>query len=60
MTFQKIEFKVLSSDNIHNLAGFVYLPEGEAKGLFQVVHGMTEHIARYDRFMSDMESNGWI
>ena len=50
----------MSSDNIHNLAGVVYLPEGEAKGMFQVVHGMTEHIERYDRFMSDMASNGWI
>ena len=60
MTFEKKEFKVLSSDNIHKLAGVVYIPEGEAKGLFQVVHGMTEHIARYDRFMSDLASNGWI
>ena len=56
----KREFKVLSSDNVHMLAGVVYLPEGEAKGLFHVVHGMTEHMGRYERFMADMAKEGWI
>lgn len=60
MTFEKKEFKVLSSDNTHTLAGIVYLPEGEAKGFFHVVHGMTEHISRYDIFMSDMAKEGWL
>ena len=54
------EYKVKSSDGIHDLAGVVYLPEGEVKGFFHVVHGMTEHIARYDRFMRDMASEGYI
>lgn len=57
---EKKEFGVLSSDGIHTLKGYVYLPEGEAKGLFHVVHGMTEHISRYDRFLSDMAKNGYI
>jgi len=51
---------VPSSDGIHTLSGVVYLPKGEPRGLFQVVHGMTEHIARYDRFLSDMAEEGWI
>ena len=55
-----IEKKVLSTNGVHELAGRVYLPEGEAKGYFQVVHGMTEHIARYDRFMQEMAANGYI
>lgn len=54
------EFYAPSSDGIHTLAGAVYLPEGEKKGLFHVVHGMTEHIERYDRFMTDMAENGYI
>lgn len=53
-------FKVLSSDGIHNLAGVVYEPECEAKGYFHIVHGMTEHIGRYDRFMRDMAEQGYI
>lgn len=57
---QKKNFSVLSSDGVHNLSGVVYLPEGEIKGLFHVVHGMTEHIARYDRFLSDIADQGYI
>ena len=55
-----IEKKVPSSDGIHTLAGKVYLPEGEPKGLFHVVHGMTEHIGRYDRFMREAAEAGFI
>ena len=53
-------FKVLSIDGVHNLAGVVYEPEIEAKGYFHIVHGMTEHIYRYDRFMRDMAEQGYI
>ncbi len=42
------------------LSGVVYLPNGNAKGLFHVVHGMTEHIGRYDKFLFDMASEGYI
>lgn len=57
---EKKIFCVPSSDGVHNLSGVVYLPDGEIKGLFHVVHGMTEHMARYDRFLSDMAAEGWI
>ena len=57
---EKKDFSVLSSDGIHNLYGVVYFPDCEIKGFFQVVHGMTEHIERYDRFLTDMASKGWI
>lgn len=58
--FEKREFHVPSSDGVHNLSGVVYLPKGEVRGLFHVVHGMTEHMARYDRFLSDMAECGFI
>ena len=57
---EKREYSILSSDGVHTLSGVVYLPQGEAKGLFHVVHGMTEHMARYDRFLSDMAEQGFI
>lgn len=57
---EKKIFCVPSNDGVHNLSGVVYLPNGEVKGLFHVVHGMTEHMARYDRFLSDMAAEGWI
>jgi len=57
---KKIDFTAPSSDGVHTLAGAVYLPEGEAKGIFHIVHGMTEHIARYDALMRDLATAGYI
>lgn len=57
---EKKEFCVPSTDGIHTLSGVVYLPDIEVKGLFQVVHGMTEHMERYDRFLTDMAKEGFI
>lgn len=55
-----VEKRVLSSDGQHELAGRVYLPTGTPRGYFHVVHGMTEHIARYDTFMQQMAEDGYI
>ena len=57
---EKREFLVPSCDGIHTLSGVIYLPEGNPKGYFQVAHGMTEHIARYDAFLSEMAQAGFI
>ena len=55
-----IDKQVLSSDRSHQLKGKIYIPEGPARGLFHVVHGMTEHIARYDGFMRAIAEEGYI
>ena len=55
----KIQKEIPSADGIHTLRGFVYLPE-KPKGIVQIVHGMAEHIGRYDAFMSYLAENGWI
>ena len=60
MNVQIIEKSVLSTDKIHYLKGKVYLPEGDIKGYFQVVHGMTEHIGRYHEFLLEIAKNGYI
>lgn len=60
MEINVLEKRVLSSDKIHNLYGKVYIPEGEIKGLFHIVHGMTEHIGRYDYTMRRIAENGYI
>ena len=57
---QIVDKKVLSSDGVHQLVGKVYIPEGDIKGLFQVVHGMIEHIERYHDFMQEVAENGYI
>ena len=60
MNVTKNEFKVLSSDGIHTLSGVIYVPDGEVKGFFHIVHGMTEYIGRYDKIMSELTQEGWI
>ncbi len=59
-----LDFPVPSSDGIHTLAGHVYLPDGypeiRPRGVFHAVHGMTEHIGRYDAFLQVVCRNGWI
>lgn len=60
MEVMKRELNVPSSDGVHTLRGVVLMPAGEARGFLQVVHGMTEHIARYERWMRDMAERGWI
>ena len=60
MAVKKQELKVLSCDGVHKLAGVVFLPAKEPIGFFQVVHGMTEYIGRYERFMIDMAERGKI
>ena len=60
MEIRKEELRVISSDNDHELFGIVYLPEDEPRGIFQIVHGMIEHIGRYDRFMTFLANEGYI
>lgn len=51
MSLNIVNKEVLSSDGIHTLKGKVYIPDTEIKGLFHLVHGMTEYIGRYDEFL---------
>lgn len=36
----------------------IWLPEGEVKCVLQVVHGMTEHISRYEKLAKDLTQEG--
>ena len=60
MAFEIKDFSVLSSDKIHTLKGKLYVPNGEIKGLFHLVHGMTEHIGRYSSFFETLAENGYL
>ena len=55
-----IDYKAPSTDGIHDLAGKVYLPTEKPVGILHILHGMTEHIARYDAFMREMAEAGYI
>lgn len=60
MSIKTVEKSVLSSDRIHELKGVIYLPQGTPKAFLHVVHGMTEHIGRYEGFMREMAKDGYI
>ena len=60
MHYTILNKKVLSSNGKNMLAGTIYLPKGEIKGYFHIVHGMTEYIGRYDEFMKILAENGYI
>lgn len=44
------EFKFLSSNNKTTIRGIKWIPNGEIKKIIHVVHGVTEHILRYEEF----------
>ncbi len=63
MIFLEFEIRALplgSTDNIHTLQGKIYIPKGEIKGIFHLVHGMTEYIDRYEHLMSFLAENGFV
>lgn len=60
MTYEIKSIEVQSTDNIHTLKGLVYIPEGEIKGIFHLVHGMCEYIGRYAHVFSALAERGYI
>ena len=38
--------------------GYLWKPEGEVKAIIHIVHGMTEHMGRYDEFAEAMNAQG--
>lgn len=60
MAFEIKILEVKSTDNIHTLRGKIFIPDGEIKGVFHLVHGMTEYIDRYDHLFSFLADNGYV
>lgn len=60
MNYEIKALSVPSSDNIHTLQGKIFIPTGEIKGLFHIVHGMTEYIDRYDHLLGFLAENGYV
>lgn len=54
------EKTILSTDGVHQLYVRMWIPEGQIRGIFQIVHGMTEHVERYDPLMQTMAQAGFV
>ncbi len=56
--FQPLSFP--SSDGVHTVRGSLWLPEEDApRGVVQLVHGISEHMGRYDLFARILAGRGF-
>lgn len=60
MKYTVTEKKVLSSDGKNTLSGIMYIPDGDIRGIFHLVHGMTEYIGRYTPLFESLASAGYL
>lgn len=60
MNFEIKQKKVLSSDQKNTLSGIMYIPNGDIKGIFHLVHGMTEYIGRYAPLFEKLADAGYL
>lgn len=44
----------------HSIAMLLWLPEVDPVGVVQIIHGMAEHVERYDAFARFLNSHGYI
>ena len=49
-----------STNGSDNICYFKYSPEGEIKGVFQIVHGMAENAERYEPFAEYLCGKGYV
>lgn len=54
----KKEFYFPSKDGVTQIHAMEWIPEGEVLAVLQIVHGMVEHIARYDEFAAYLAERG--
>ena len=52
-------FSFPSNDGVHEIAATLYLPEGEPRGVIQLVHGMMDHSGRYLELANAMLEGGF-
>ena len=48
-----------SSDGEHPCAGYLWQPQGQVRGVVQIVHGIAEHMGRYDHFARYLNAHGY-
>ncbi len=60
MNYTVTPLLIPSTDGIHTLSGKIYMPSERPKGIFHLVHGMTEYIDRFESTMSTIAKCGFI
>lgn len=57
---ERREFYYPSSDGKTRIHAVEWTPEGEARGVVQLVHGIAEYALRYDRFARQLTARGYV
>lgn len=57
---RSIDIGFPSWDGESTIHGMVWYPTGEPVGIVQLIHGMSEHISRYDPFARFLASRGFV
>jgi len=57
---QTTDFSYPSSDGLHAVHAREWVPEGTPRGVVQIVHGVAEHIGRYDPAARFLASRGYL
>lgn len=52
------EFTYPSSDGVHAVYAREWLPQGQPRGIVQIVHGVAEHIGRYEHVARFLNEHG--
>ncbi|WP_297213567.1 alpha/beta hydrolase [uncultured Flavonifractor sp.] len=52
-------FTFSSSDGVHQVSAVWWRPEGSPRGVVQLVHGISEHMGRYDSFARFLAEQGF-
>ena len=60
MSIEVIEGRFASADKEHRIAYTVWKPEGNPRAVVQIVHGMCEHIGRYDELARFLAGHGMV
>ena len=56
----RTDFSLPSSDGIHTVRACAWLPEGNRpRGVVQLVHGISEHMGRYDGLARFLAGQGF-
>ena len=55
---EKTEFFYPSSDGSNKLHAVCWKPDGDCIAVLEIIHGMVEHIGRYERFAEYMTAHG--
>jgi len=57
---KKEEFTFDSRDGVTKLSAIRWIPDGEVKGVLQIIHGMAEHIGRYENVAKWFTDRGFV